>query len=158
MEVAAARAAAQPLPQLEVEQQGKATMERKDTITALGMLRAAVAVAQAQLVEVPHQAMQATVEQALQAVSPALASPEQAAAQGVEMVAAQPKVEQVDRAAGATAAGQMETQVLPELLTRAAAAARVGFKQARITRAKLVVQASSSSKCHRLFMQHSQAA
>jgi hypothetical protein len=35
---------------LEVEQQGKATMERKDTITALEMLRAAGVVEQAQLV------------------------------------------------------------------------------------------------------------
>ena len=87
------------------------------------------------------------MEQALQAVSPALASPAQAAAQGVEMVEARPKVERVARAAGATAAAQMETQVLPELLTRAAVAARVGFKQARITLAKQAVRASSSSKC-----------
>jgi hypothetical protein len=50
MEETAARAAAQSLPQLEVEQQGKATMERKDTITALEMLRAAGVVEQAQLV------------------------------------------------------------------------------------------------------------
>jgi hypothetical protein len=63
------------------------------------------------------------------------------------MVAARPKVERVARAAAATAAGQMETQVLPELLTRAAAVVRVGIKQARITLAKQVVQASSSSKC-----------
>ena len=87
------------------------------------------------------------MEQVLQAVSPALVSPEQAAAQGVEMVAARPKVERVARAAGASAAAQIETQVLPELLTRAAAAARAGIKQARITRAKRAVQASSSSKC-----------
>ena len=60
------------------------------------------------------------------------------------MVAARPKVERVARAAAATAAGQMETQVLPELLTRAAAAARVGIKEARITLEKLAVQASSS--------------
>jgi hypothetical protein len=50
MQVAVDRAVALPLPQLEVEQQGKATMERKDTITALEMLRAAGVVEQAQLV------------------------------------------------------------------------------------------------------------
>ena len=87
------------------------------------------------------------VGQVLQAVSPALVSPEQAAAQGVETVAAQPKVERVARAAAAMAVGQMETQVLPEQLTRAAVAGRAGFKQARITRAKQAVRASSSSKC-----------
>ncbi len=78
---------------------------------------------------------------------PAQASPAQAVVRAVEMVAAQPKVERVARAAVAMAVGQMETQEQPEQLTRAAAAARVGFKHLRITRAKLAVQASSSSKC-----------
>jgi len=98
------------------------------------------------------------VGQVLQAVSPALASPAQAVAQGVETVAARLKVERVARAVAATAAAQMETQVLPEQLTRAAAAARAGIKQARITRAKQVVQALSSSKCHRLLAQYFLAA
>ena len=141
MPVAAARAAALAQPRLEVERQGKALMVLKVTIAVQVILLAAAAVAQAQLVEVPHQAMQATVEQALQAASPALASPAQAAAQGVEMVAAQPKVERVDRAAVATAAGQMETQALPGQLTRAVAAGRVGINHLLITMAKLAVQA-----------------
>jgi hypothetical protein len=57
------------------------------------------------------------------------------------MVEARLKAERVARAAAAMAAGQMETQVLPELLTRAAAAARAGFKHLRIIRAKQAVRA-----------------
>ena len=57
------------------------------------------------------------------------------------MVAALLKVERVVRAAGATAAAQMETQVLPELLTLAVAVVLVGINHLRITLAKLAVQA-----------------
>jgi hypothetical protein len=102
--------------------------------------------------------MRATVGQVLQAVSLDQASLVLAAAQGVEMVAARPKVERVARAAAAMAAGQMETQEQPEQLTRAAAAARAGINHLRIIRAKQAARALSSSKCHRLPMLHSQAA
>jgi hypothetical protein len=54
---AAARVEVQSQPQLELEHQGKATMERKDTIVVRVMLPAAVVVAQVQLVEVPRRAM-----------------------------------------------------------------------------------------------------
>jgi hypothetical protein len=102
--------------------------------------------------------MRATAGRGLRQPLPAQASPEQAAAQGVETVAAQPKVERVARAAAAMAVGQMETQVLPEQLTRAAAAALAGIKQVRITLAKQAALASSSSKCRIRLAQYFQAA
>ena len=96
--------------------------------------------------------------QGLRQPLPAQASPAQAAAQAVEMVAAQPKVERVDRAVAATAVGQMETQVLPEQLTRAAAVAQAGINHLRIIKAKQAAAESSSSKCRPMFMLHFQAA
>jgi hypothetical protein len=103
----AARAAALAPPRLEVELQGKATMVLKVTIAVQVILLAAAAVAQAQLVEVPHQAMRAMAGRGLRQPLPAQASPAQVVVRAVEMVAAQPKVERVDRAAVATAAAQM---------------------------------------------------
>jgi hypothetical protein len=85
--------------------------------------------------------MVAMAGQVLCQPSLALTSLGQAVAQGVEMVAVQPKVERVDRAAGATPAAQTETQEQPGQLTRAAAAVRAGFKQARITLANQAVAA-----------------
>ena len=67
MPVAAARAAAQSQAQSEAEHLGRATMEVRVTTTEQVMLLAAAAVELVQLVEVPHQAMRATVVQVLQA-------------------------------------------------------------------------------------------
>jgi uncharacterized protein YqkB len=57
------------------------------------------------------------------------------------MVEARLKEERAARAAAATAAAQMEMQERLELQTEAAAVARAGINQFRITRAKRAVQA-----------------
>ena len=73
MPVAAARAAAQPHPQLEMERLTKVTTVLKVTTTAQVMLLAAEAAVLAQLVEVLRQAMQATAGRGSRQPSLALA-------------------------------------------------------------------------------------